>query len=220
MKKTWLTILICGSLVLFFAGCQNSTSTADKNRYTSSAVTSACTTSSEAASVASASITTSIKKASSREPSSKKANTSQSSKAKTIIKKKKSTSGQSVSSKSIIDLGDKIIDEDGDEKERYKPGPDDIFAADKIIVIIKNKYSMDNKQFTPLDFPEADIISVYNLSTISSLDKGNPNYNDFCQIITLTLRHPGKQNILDAIHKVEESKYVKEIFPNYYVQCD
>lgn len=119
------------------------------------------------------------------------------------------------------------------EEKRYSNATmDDDFADDRILVTIQNDYSLAFHTYTPEDFPEIKCIEVEDLSTASGelaklIVDGDPlpsryppgwrewdiqNYN---QILRITLKNPGKKNVLKAIEKLEKRDDILSAGPDY-----
>ncbi len=122
---------------------------------------------------------------------------------------------------------------------------DDDFADDTVLVVLANDVSTQkanartnfSAEISTEDFSEVGCVEVENLTSCSSaiVDEevarlSNPistlsaeneaehkvNVNNFKRIISLKLSTPGKQNVLDAIKKLEKRKDVLAAQPNYF----
>ena len=126
---------------------------------------------------------------------------------------------------------------------------DDDFADDTVLVVLANNVSTQKSnarisfsaEVSTEDFSEVGCVEVENLTSYSSaiVDEevarlSNPistlsaetetehkvNVNNFKKIISLKLSTPGKQNVLDAIKKLEKRKDVLSAEPNYLETFD
>ena len=126
---------------------------------------------------------------------------------------------------------------------------DDDFADDTVLVVLANDVSTQkanartnfSAEISTEDFSEVGCVEVENLTSYSSaiVDEevarlSNPistlsaetetehkvNVNNFKKIISLKLSTPGKQNVLDAIKKLEKRKDVLSAEPNYLETFD
>lgn len=122
---------------------------------------------------------------------------------------------------------------------------DDDFADDTVLVVLANNVSTQKSnarisfsaEVSTEDFSEVGCVEVENLTSYSSaiVDEevarlSNPistlsaetetehkvNVNNFKKIISLKSSTPGKQNVLDAIKKLEKRKDVLAAQPNYF----
>ena len=125
----------------------------------------------------------------------------------------------------------------------------DDFADDTVLVVLANNVSTQKSnarisfsaEVSTEDFSEVGCVEVENLTSYSSaiVDEevarlSNPistlsaetetehkvNVKNFKKIISLKLSTPGKQNVLDAIKKLEKRKDVLSAEPNYFFSLD
>ena len=95
-----------------------------------------------------------------------------------------------------------------EEKLIWHGSIEDKFTDDKILLTI-DKYFCD-KTFTVEDFHMIDVAEVKSLGG-GRLPDGSPAN----QTYTLTLREPGKANVIKAIRKLEIFAFTKVASPNY-----
>ena len=97
---------------------------------------------------------------------------------------------------------------------------EDEFAEDSVIVVLKKSSSDMNRKFDADDFPEIESVEVEDLSAVTGdpYSKQYLNTEDFQQILQITLKDPGKQNVLAAIKKLEMLDEVESAEPNYYFE--
>ncbi len=111
--------------------------------------------------------------------------------------------------------------EEKDEKivESVQEGAD--FEPGIVIVTIKKEYSGLDKDFSSGDFPGVKIANIEYL-TIMTTDQSNPliNYDEFRQILKLTLQEKSKQAVLDAIEILDKNDIVKTATPDYIISFD
>ena len=116
------------------------------------------------------------------------------------------------------------------EEKRYSNVTlDDDFSEDKILVSIQNDYGLALHTYTPEDFPEIACIEVEDLTDayfedIQAILDGNPNppamgmdqidIYKFHQILCITLKNPGKKNVLKAIKKLEKRVDIIHVGPD------
>ena len=120
-----------------------------------------------------------------------------------------------------------------DRRTPYKPSEpekhystvtiDDEFDDDVVYVTFNNATSRKLLEYTPEDFPEIECVEVFDttLQGIKAILRGEEgyrpgeeNYSDWVSIdeyhmtLRITLAHPGKQNVLDAVHLLEQREDV------------
>ena len=94
---------------------------------------------------------------------------------------------------------------------------EDDFAEDTVIVVLKQAYGRINKKHTKNAFPGLQLREIEDLTYI----EGNPdekeylNQEDFHQILKLTLKKSGKDEVLKAIKKLEKQPEVLSAEPGY-----
>lgn len=115
------------------------------------------------------------------------------------------------------------------EEKRYSNATmDDDFADDRILVTIQNDYSLAFHTYTPEDFPEIKCVKVEELTSgeyEKAIVEGNPLPDDhpwkdqidihkYHQILCITLKNPGKKNVLKAIEKLEKRVDIIYVAPD------
>ena len=93
---------------------------------------------------------------------------------------------------------------------------DDNFEPDEVLIVMKNQYSIINKDWLPSDFYPVEVSDVVDLQLVPQ-DRVSEfqALGCFRSILKLTLAHPGKQNVLDAIKILQERDDVYAAEPNY-----
>ena len=101
------------------------------------------------------------------------------------------------------------------------------FADDKVIVVLSHRESMRAAEYSLHDFSEIDIAEIEDLSqpVKKVLQKEETIYSengdniiirdDFQSILCLTLRTPGKENVLNAIKTLEQREEIISAEPDY-----
>jgi hypothetical protein len=69
------------------------------------------------------------------------------------------------------------------------------------------------------DFTGVDIAQVYSLM-VQRLMRYPVNNNDWNDIIGIEIGNPGKQNVVNAIRKLEKLDFIKHAGPNHYMYLD
>ena len=92
---------------------------------------------------------------------------------------------------------------------------DDNFADDAVIVVIDKANSKINKKYKIENFP--NVSEIKDLSTIKGTieDKKYLNQSEYRQILKLTLKKKGKQEVLKTIRKLEKYDWIESAYPNY-----
>ena len=233
-------VLLC-SVAAFSFGCGDNAAvtsngsasgTAGKSTAVTSAASaeSATVNNSSEASKANESASSVSKKSESKADSSiTESNTAES---KTAASKSKDTSSAKTDSKKStsskkekVDPADKSLLEN-----RHTPSLDEEFAEDKVQVLIKHKYSVVNAKITLknlndfLKMPEdGDIdrkLLTFTAVEDKSLRKPEPDngmliLDTFHNSLVLTLKNPGKKNVLKAIKELEKCEGVIVAEPKY-----
>lgn len=95
-----------------------------------------------------------------------------------------------------------VEDNKKDDVDEYSKVPNDrpAFEYDRVIVMVTLERTRMNKEYTAEEFSEIEIISIEN----------NRDYN-FSEedLLTLYLKNPGKENVLNAIEKLNTNSIVK-----------
>ena len=132
------------------------------------------------------------------------------------------------------------------EKEYCILTVDDDFADDSILVTFNRATSRKLLDYTPEDFPEIDCVKVddlmpylkaelrdkvaadenqpyekyYNLHDGKYYSELDIEFDSYYQTVCITLAHPGKMNVLDAIQILEQRDDVLNVSPNGIVYSD
>jgi len=111
-----------------------------------------------------------------------------------------------------------------EEKVYCKSTIEDDFADDEVLLVLNKAASFSFKEYSPADFPEVDCGSVEDLmsfaternkqrveavksrglsreASVEAFGEINENYRT---ILSLNLRNRGKQNVLDAVKRLEK----------------
>lgn len=100
------------------------------------------------------------------------------------------------------------------------------FNLDRVMVVLKHKYSKVNSIKKASDFSDSLFSEVKDLSYIdnhSTNDEGNfsrVNEDEFHQILSLKLKKPGKENVLKAIAYLNTLDEVLSAEPDYIYECE
>ncbi|MCL2846162.1 MAG: S8 family serine peptidase [Firmicutes bacterium] len=115
----------------------------------------------------------------------------------------------------------------------------DDFTDDKIIIVLNRKESLRFGTLTPEDFPEFQFAEVncitpgfdlaqHHAESIASRNRRNleqiygdtwqVNLGNFRRIISLTLEEPSKENVITAIHALEQRNDIISAEPNVYAK--
>ena len=116
---------------------------------------------------------------------------------------------------------------------------DDDFCDSRIIVVMNRQASRDLRYISTREFSEVGISSVEDVSPALQLAKNSraesmmmngtssnidPDWNvdtdNFRRILTLTLRNPGRENVLRAIRVLERRGDIVGAEPNFYEGLD
>lgn len=226
-------VLLCSVAAISF-GCGDNAAVTSNGSASGTAGKSTAVTS--AASAVTATVNNSSKASKANEPAnavSKKSESkadssiteSNTAESKTIASKSKDTSSAKTDSKKStsskkekVDPADKSLLEN-----RHTPSLDEEFAEDKVQVLIKHRYSVVNAKITLknlndfLKMPEDGDIDRELLTFTAVEDKslnktkndhGLINWDIFHNVLVLTLKNPGKENVLKAIKELEKCEGV------------
>ena len=96
---------------------------------------------------------------------------------------------------------------------------DDDFADDRVLVTYKKSASIINKIHTADEFPGIEIESIKDLTYIEgSVDsKETLNKEEFHQILMITLKNKGKEEVLNAISLLENRDDIQYVGPDYHI---
>ena len=99
---------------------------------------------------------------------------------------------------------------------------EDNFADNCVLVVIDEEHSEINKEFRLEDFPGVDITEIRDLSYITGDPYSNPYLNTvgFKQILKLTLKNSGKEEVLKQIKNLENLDFIYAAEPDYYFGVD
>lgn len=102
-----------------------------------------------------------------------------------------------------------------DEKEFFDGTIDDITVDDKVWVTILHEHSGLDKEFSQEDFRGIEIVDITYVTSLKDPNKEYPylDKSEYSQILVLTLKNPGKENVLEAIRILEENEIVKSALP-------
>lgn len=99
------------------------------------------------------------------------------------------------------------------------------FNLDRVIVVLKHKYSIVNRVIKASDFSSSlfcdvtDLSYVENYSTKDEMNVSRVNEDEFHQILSLKLRNPGKESVLKAIAYLNTCDEVLSAEPDYIYKC-
>jgi len=100
-----------------------------------------------------------------------------------------------------------------DEKKIWNGSINDHFADDSIVIIIDGNFT--DWWFYAKDFEHANIeLTVVDCLTVTNMETIDRDL--FRQMYSITLKYPSKQNIIDAIKKLEKLPFIKYAGANYY----
>ena len=114
-------------------------------------------------------------------------------------------------------INESIIEQqEPDQKVFCDATLNDPFLDDVVIVTILKEYSELDKTFSKADFPGVDIAEIKYLTSLKDPDEEYKylNYDEYRQILSLTLTNPGKENVLAAIDTLEENPIVRYAGPS------
>lgn len=119
---------------------------------------------------------------------------------------------------------------------------DDDFSDDKVIIVLKHNVSLEFKDYTKDDFSEIDCAKVEDLTMYTTeivkdeieayktgdyskiqerIDKNMlVDIDKFHRILCLYLTFPGKENVIDAIKKLEKRNDIISAEPDYIKHID
>ena len=127
----------------------------------------------------------------------------------------------------------------GEEQRIYSTATiDDDFDDSRLLVTLNRQATLKFKNLTEKDFPELDLVSVEDLTATSgqvlkadinrrqfgetcetrnvrTLDSTRIIKDEFKTILSLTLKEPGKENVLKAIEKLEQRKDIISAEPDF-----
>ena len=125
----------------------------------------------------------------------------------------------------IKDKADKL-----DQKVQYEGVIEDNFSDDTVIIVLNESETHKFKIYTPNDFPEIDCVSVNDLTQFSvgyvkeeignrkagiKKEKTNKvNTDNFRRILSLELAEKSKENVIEAIKKLEKRSDILSAEPN------
>lgn len=98
---------------------------------------------------------------------------------------------------------------------------EDEYEIDKVVVVLKHKYSKVNNKRTTSDFNAELFSDVEDLSYVKGynsekrLNTHRVNEDEFHQILLLSLKKPGKENVMKAIDFLYSLDSVLSAEPNY-----
>ena len=100
---------------------------------------------------------------------------------------------------------------------------EDAFADDVVIVTVDKEHSEINKEYTIEQFGCIDIVEIVDL-TYFEKDPNELKYfkrSGFRQALELKLAHPGKEEVLKAIHTLERNiDFAESVNPDYYMPVE
>jgi len=105
-----------------------------------------------------------------------------------------------------------------DEKRYTKVMPFDRMYddADDILIVIDKNFT--HKKFTAADFYMIDVILIENLMEESYERKKDNLSPNFRNIYAVTIKNKGKQNVANAVRKVEKLDFVLSVGPGTFFQ--
>lgn len=119
-----------------------------------------------------------------------------------------------VSAESLV-----IFDETEDPKIITSVAQEKDFTDDQVLVSLKKNYSKKNKKYKGTDFLDVEIEKIEDLTQCT--DYGDlTDDKSFRQILCLTLKNKGKENVVNAIKKLEKLPMVQCVEPNYILKMD
>ena len=96
------------------------------------------------------------------------------------------------------------------------------FEMDSILIVMNRNNSKINKRFTSKNFKEIESSEVQDLTQLTG-DIENKNYVDyenFKQILLITLKKANKSEVIKAIKLLEKREDIEYVGPNYIIQMD
>lgn len=130
---------------------------------------------------------------------------------------------------SFEDSDDERTDYDPDAyilaNKRRSFSADEEFEPDRVIVVLKHKYSKINKVRQVSDFSSSLFSEVKDLSYVESYSTKDlstttkVSKNEFHQILSLKLKNPGKENVIKAITYLNTLDEVLSAEPDYIYEC-
>ena len=99
---------------------------------------------------------------------------------------------------------------------------DQKFTPDKVIVSLKKNYSKVNQKHSLNAFGKVEIETIEDLTDSPDPEKSEAltNKKEFRQILCLTLKNKGKEQVLTAIKELEKLPMVRSAQPNYIITMD
>ncbi len=96
----------------------------------------------------------------------------------------------------------------------------DDFTEDKILVVLNNQASLEDKEYTAKDFSKIGCLSVKDFSRVGreKIKAGNSNAMNpakFNRILSLTIPKQAKQAVLDKIKELEKMEIILSAEPNF-----
>ena len=120
---------------------------------------------------------------------------------------------------------DQILGENEINEQKYfcDATLEDDFADDCVIVVINKSNSKINKKHDKMKFNNVGAVEIEDLTTINEdvdvfAEDSLVNVSDFRQILKITLKKPGKNEVLKAIKKLEKRPEVESAEPSYYIE--
>ena len=98
----------------------------------------------------------------------------------------------------------------------------DEYADDCVLVTMDKSISEINKVYDKSFFGDIELNSIEDLTYQNGNieDRKYFNYNEFRQILKLTLKEKSKENVLNTIEKIEGIEGVLSVEPNYYYELE
>ena len=117
-----------------------------------------------------------------------------------------------------LDKDDRLTD-DTEENEtavdETNNGFDNKFSDDRVLVCLTKEASEFNKIHTKEEFPNVDIESIKDLTTVTNekaFDRDN-----FQQILCIYLKYPSEENVLNAVSVLKENPIVESAGPDWFL---
>lgn len=125
----------------------------------------------------------------------------------------------------LMEEAEKAANEQPEYKEYCTATINDNFDEGTVLVSLFREISEQGLDFSPEDF------GIENIQSVSSLMKLEPgeintrpnaltNYDNFHQILNITLKETGKEKVLEMIRELEELSFVQSADPNYIVEIN
>lgn len=119
-----------------------------------------------------------------------------------------------------------------EEKEYCTATADGDFEDNTVSIVITRQYTERGITFSPEHFPTVQITKLESLTypidlyfsggfdTLPAEQQSSilklTNLEEFQQILSITLKEPGKDNVLKAVKELEKLNFVKSAEPDYY----